>query len=57
MSSTKLVFTFGGCKDATKVFPARFESDVELVGGPVKDSLAGFQPLENFQTRKTRTIL
>jgi hypothetical protein len=44
-------------KDAAQVFPARFESDVELVGGPVKDSLTGFLVLEDFQTRKTKTVL
>jgi hypothetical protein len=57
MSSLKSVFTFGGSKDATQVFPARFESDVELVGGPVKDSLTGFLVLEDFQSRKTKAIL
>jgi len=44
-------------KDAAQVFPARFESDVELVGGPVKGSVAGFLVLEDFQTRKTRTVV
>jgi hypothetical protein len=44
-------------KDATQVFPAHFESDVELMGGPVKDSLPGFLVLEDFQTRKTRIVL
>jgi len=57
MSSLKSVFTFGGSKDATQVFPARFESDVELVGGPVKDSLPGFLVLDDFETRKTKIVL
>jgi len=44
-------------KDATQVFPARFESDVELVGGPVTNTVPGFLVMEDFQTRKTRTIV
>ena len=44
-------------KDAKQVFPALFESDVELVGGPVKNTVPGFLVLEDFQTRKTRTII
>ena len=44
-------------KDAAQVFPARFESEVPLVGGPVKDTLPGFLVLEDFQTRKTKTVL
>ena len=43
-------------KDAEHVFPLRFESDVELVGGPVKGSVPGFLVLEDFQTRRTRTV-
>jgi hypothetical protein len=43
-------------KDATQVFPARFESDVELAGRPVKGSLQGFLVLEDFETRKTKTV-
>ena len=44
-------------KDAQRVFPLRFESEVEMVGGPVRGSLPGFLILEDFQTRKTRTVL
>ena len=43
-------------KDAKRVFPLRFESEVELVGGPVKGSVPGFLVLEDFQTRRTRTV-
>jgi len=43
-------------KDAKRVFPLRFESDVELVGGPAKGSVPGFLVLEDFQTRRTRTV-
>jgi hypothetical protein len=43
-------------KDAKQVFPLRFESEVELVGGPVKGAVTGFLVLEDFQTRKTRTV-
>jgi hypothetical protein len=44
-------------KDAQRVFPLRFESEVEMVGGPVRGSLPGFLILEDFQTRKTRTVI
>jgi hypothetical protein len=44
-------------KNANRLFPVRFESDVELVGGPVRGSVSGFLVLEDFQTRRTRTIL
>ena len=44
-------------KDAKKVFPVRFESDVELVGGPVRNSVPGFLVMEDFESRKTRTIV
>ena len=43
-------------KDAARVFPLRFESEVELVGGPAKGSVPGFLVLEDFQSRKTRTV-
>ena len=43
-------------KDAKHVFPVQFESEVELVGGPVKGSVPGFLVLEDFQTRRTRTV-
>ena len=44
-------------KNAKHVFPVRFESEVELVGGPVKGSVPGFLVLEDFQTRRTRTVI
>src|SRR6267378_4178082 len=44
-------------KDARHVFPVQFESKVELVGGPVKGSVPGFLVPEDFQTRKTRTVV
>ena len=44
-------------KEAGRVFPLRFESAVELVGGPVRGSVPGFLILEDFQTRKTRTVI
>jgi hypothetical protein len=44
-------------KDARHVFPLGFESAVELVGGPVRGSVPGFLVLEDFQTRKTRTVV
>lgn len=44
-------------KDAQRVFPLRFESEVELVGGPVRCCAPGFMVLEDFQTRKTRTVV
>jgi hypothetical protein len=44
-------------KDGGQVFPIRFESDVELVNGPARGSLPGFLVLEDFQTRKTRTVV
>ncbi len=44
-------------RDARRVFPVQFESAVELVGGPIKGSVPGFLVLEDFQTRKTRTVV
>jgi len=44
-------------KDAKRVYPLRFESDVDLVNGPARGSLPGFLVLEDFQTRKTRTVV
>ena len=43
-------------KRAGEVFPARFESDVELTNGPLTGCVPGFMVLEDFQTRKTRTV-
>jgi hypothetical protein len=44
-------------KDARGVFPLQFQSDAQLVGGPVKGSLPGFLVLEDFQSRQTRTVV
>jgi hypothetical protein len=44
-------------KDARHVFPVQFESAVELIGGPVKGYVPGFLVLEDFQTRKTKTVV
>ena len=44
-------------RDAQHVFPVQFESDVELVGGAVRGSVPGFLVLEDFQTRRTRTVV
>jgi hypothetical protein len=43
--------------DSRRVFPVRFESEVELVGGPVRGGVPGFLVLEDFQTRRTRTVI
>jgi hypothetical protein len=51
-----LIYSLLG-KPANQVFPVRFESDVELVGGPVRGGVPGFLVLEDFQTRKTRTVI
>ena len=44
-------------KDAKRVFPLRFESEVELAGGPARGSVPGFLVLEDFQSRQTRTVI
>jgi hypothetical protein len=44
-------------KDARRLFPVQFESEVELVGGPVRGSAPGFLVLEDFQTRRTRIVV
>jgi hypothetical protein len=44
-------------KEAKRVFPLRFESDVELAGGPIRNSVPGFLVMEDFQTRRTRTVI
>jgi hypothetical protein len=40
----------------THVFPLRFESDVDLVGGPVAGEVPGFMVLEDFATMRTRVV-
>jgi len=44
-------------KNAKQVFPVQFESDVDLLGGPVKGSVSGFLVLKDFQTRRTTTVI
>jgi len=44
-------------KEAEHVFPLQFESEVELADGPVRGSVPGFLVLEDFQTRRTRTVI
>lgn len=44
-------------KETKQVFPLRFESEVKLAGGPVRGSLPGFLVMEDFQTRRTRTVI
>ena len=44
-------------KEAKQVFPLRFESDVELANGPIRNSVPGFLVMEDFQTRRTRTVI
>jgi hypothetical protein len=40
----------------SEVFPVKFQSDVDLVGGPVAGELPGFLVLEDFQTMRTRVV-
>lgn len=44
-------------RGAKQVFPVQFVSDVELVGGPITGIVPGFLVLEDFQTRKTKTVV
>jgi hypothetical protein len=44
-------------KEAKLVFPLRFESEVELLRGPVRGSVMGFAVLEDFRTRKSRVLV
>ncbi len=43
-------------RDARQVFPLTFESQVQLVGEPVRGSLEGFMVLEDLTTRKVRIL-
>lgn len=45
-----------GKSAASEVFPIRFESEVEIVGGPVAGELEGFLVIEDFSTMRTRVI-
>jgi hypothetical protein len=44
-------------KEAKQIFPLRFESEVELADGPVRGSVPGFLVMEDFQSRRTRTVI
>jgi hypothetical protein len=44
-------------KKAEQVFPVHFYSEVELVHGMVRWSVPGFLVMEDFQTRRTRTVI
>jgi hypothetical protein len=43
-------------RDAGRVFPVQFESEVDLTSGKVTGSIPGFVVLEDFRTQKTRTV-
>jgi hypothetical protein len=44
-------------KESNELFPLLFESEVELAGGPIRGSIPGFLVMEDFQTRRTRTVI
>lgn len=44
-------------KDVDCVFPMQFKSDAEWVGRPITGRVAGFLVLEDFRTRRVRTVL
>lgn len=44
-------------KEAKQIFPLQFESEVALADGPVRGSVPGFLVMEDFQSRRTRTVL
>jgi hypothetical protein len=45
-----------GKSSADQVFPLRFESDVDLVGGAISGELPGFMVLEDFESMSTRVV-
>ncbi len=45
-----------GKTSPTQVFPVRFETDVELAGGPVAGEVPGFLVLEDFESWRTRVV-
>ena len=45
-----------GKASPARVFPLRFESDVDLIGGPIAGEVPGFLILEDFKTRRIRVI-
>jgi len=52
----ELAYNRLGKPGPTRVFPIRFRSAVDLVGGPVSGELPGFIVLEDFQTGRTRIV-
>ena len=44
-------------KSAESVFPMEFESDGQWVGCPITGHVLGFMVLEDFQTRRARTVV
>lgn len=49
-------YTRLGKSSASEIFPLRFESDVELVGGRVTGEVPGFLVLEDFNVMKTKIV-
>jgi len=45
-----------GAATAQEVFPVQFESDVELVGGPISGEIPGFVVLEDMNPMRTRVV-
>ena len=43
-------------KVARQIFPLQFESEVELAGGPARSGVPGFLVMEDFQSRRTKTV-
>jgi hypothetical protein len=43
-------------RDASRVFPIRFESQVELVDGPVSGSITGFMVLADVKAKTIKTL-
>ena len=43
-------------KEANHVFPVQLKSEIDLVDGPVRGSVAGFVMLEDFKTRKIKIL-
>jgi hypothetical protein len=45
-----------GKSSADQIFPIRFESAVDLIGGAITGELPGFMVLDDFQSMKTRVV-
>jgi hypothetical protein len=43
-------------RDANRIFPLQFESQVKLVDGPVRGTVAGFMVLEDMETGNFKTL-